>query len=198
MLWNWYTIDACKSSIQHVMAEWCTDAELTGFLSSSWHISSEGTFAVTCIGVVLLVVCLEFLRRAGKEYDAAILRQFQRHAAARMIRVSTSFKAQDQTQGEESSDCSSQNVDPTPTYLRFRPTPLQQLIRSVIHMATFGVAYIVMLLAMYFNGYIIIMIFIGALIGKFVCDWGSQKVAVGGAAGMTQATGEQDLTYCCG
>ena len=75
---------------------------------------------------------------------------------------------------------------------------MQQVIRSVIHMITFGVAYIVMLLAMYFNGYIIIMIFLGALIGKFVCDWGSQKVVVGAGPGMAQVQGEQELTYCCG
>ena len=159
--------------------------------------TSEGVFAVTCIGVVLLVVCLEFLRRLGKEYDSAILSQFQRNAAARLNSVNTDSKTQgDQRsdeQGRLTSSCST-----GPTYLQFRPTLVQQLIRSVIHMVTFGVAYIVMLLAMYFNGYIIIMIFLGALIGKFVCDWGSQKVAVGAGPGMAQAQGEQELTYCCG
>jgi copper transporter 1 len=54
MLWNWYTIDAC-------------------FLSSSWKITSNGMFAGSCIGVILLVMFLEFLRRLGKEYDRYIL-----------------------------------------------------------------------------------------------------------------------------
>jgi solute carrier family 31 (copper transporter), member 1 len=49
-----------------------------------------------------------------------------------------------------------------------------------------------------FNGYIIIMIFLGALVGKFVCDWGSQRVAVGAGTGPTNAHGEQELTFCCG
>ena len=42
------------------------------------------------------------------------------------------------------------------------------------------------------------MIFIGALIGKFVCDWGSHQVAVGGGGGVSEAQGEPELTYCCG
>jgi copper transporter 1 len=40
-------------------------------------------------------------------------------------------------------------------------------------MAQFAVAYIIMLLAMYFNGYLIICIFIGAFIGAFIFDWRS-------------------------
>lgn len=152
---------------------------------------------MTCIGVVLLVVCLEFLRRVGKEYDSAILRQFQQNAAAKLVDRNPDTKVQTANQNG-SQDLSQAACSPGPTYLRFRPSPLQQIIRSILHMATFGLAYIIMLLAMYFNGYIIIMIFLGALIGKFVCDWGSQRVAVGGVAGVPQSQGEQELTYCCG
>lgn len=35
-------------------------------------------FAGSCIGVILLVMSLELLRRLGKEYDRYILRQYQR------------------------------------------------------------------------------------------------------------------------
>ncbi len=159
--------------------------------------SSEGVFAVTCIGVVLLVVSLEFLRRLGKEYDSAILKQFQRNAAARIDAVNSDSKTQNGESHDEQGRLNS-GCNQGPSFLQFRPTLVQQLIRSVIHMVTFGVAYIVMLLAMYFNGYLIIMIFLGALIGKFVCDWSSQKVVVGGATGIAQGQAEQELTYCCG
>lgn len=53
----------------------------------------------------------------------------------------------------------------------FRPSLLQQLIRATIHMVTFGVAYIIMLLAMYYNGYFIICILIGAFLGSFIFSW---------------------------
>lgn len=52
-----------------------------------------------------------------------------------------------------------------------RPTLIQQLIRAGLHMITFAVAYFVMLLAMYYNGYFIICILIGAFIGAFIFSW---------------------------
>jgi copper transporter 1 len=54
---------------------------------------------------------------------------------------------------------------------RARLTLIQQTIRAFIHTCQFSVAYFVMLLAMYFNGYIIICIFIGAYIGNFMFSW---------------------------
>lgn len=141
-------------------------------------------FAASCIGVAFLVVSLEFLRRLSKEYDAAMIRKFQRNAIA----VSLENKPLN-----ASDTCSA-----IPQVASFRWTPLQQLIRAVLHAVTFGVAYIIMLLAMYFNGYIIISIIIGAFIGKFLFDWGEQRVAVG-RPGDSKATGDAlETTFCCG
>jgi copper transporter 1 len=42
-----------------------------------------------------------------------------------------------------------------------KATPLQQLIRAVLHAAVFAVAYILMLLAMYFNGSVGLLPFLG-------------------------------------
>lgn len=177
MLWNWYTVDAC-------------------FLSTSWRINSDGAFAASCIGVVLLVVALEVLRRAGKEYDALILRQFQRRAAAQALALKDTAAATTAT------SCCAGDDEPVPTpqrpqVLTFRASPLQQLVRSVLYAVTFGVAYIVMLLAMYFNGYIIISIILGAGIGKFLCDWMVHRVVLGGEDDA-KAQGIDEPTVCCG
>ncbi|EEP79885.1 conserved hypothetical protein [Uncinocarpus reesii 1704] len=40
-----------------------------GFIADTWKITSKGMFAGSCVGVVLLVMALEFLRRLGHEYD---------------------------------------------------------------------------------------------------------------------------------
>lgn len=160
MLWNWYTIDAC-------------------FLSSSWHIKNNGMFAASCIGVILLVIVVEFLRRLGKEYDAFVLRQARRQFASQYAGV--------------------KNFDTT--VITFRATVLQQLIRSILHALTFAGAYIVMLLAMYFNGYIIISIFIGAGLGKFLCDWLVVKIDVDQAPsseGKSSVKGIEEPSVCCG
>lgn len=55
MLWNWYTVDAC-------------------FLSSSWHVTSKAQFAGSVIGICLLVMAIEGVRRLGREYDRRLLR----------------------------------------------------------------------------------------------------------------------------
>ena len=160
MLWNWYTIDAC-------------------FLSSDWQIHSNGAFAATCIGVMLMVVLLEGLRRAGKEYDTLIMHRFNAQLAV--------LQADAEAHGGDGRK------------VVFRASPLQQVIRSLIHAATFGLAYIIMLLAMYYNGYLIICIFIGAGLGKFLCDWMTATMVVGGGAAEAKAAGPcDDPTVCCG
>ncbi|KAI1080786.1 Ctr-domain-containing protein [Whalleya microplaca] len=164
MVWNWNTIGAC-------------------FFAESWRIGNDGMMAASCIGVLLLVVCLELLRRLGKEYDNFILRQFQQHVAA-------------QIHGSRINDTDTSSLGAQA--VTFRATPLQQLIRSIIHAVSFGLAYIIMLIAMSFNGYIIISIIIGAGIGKFLCDWMIQKVSIGGSQ---QAKGSSELdepSVCCG
>ena len=131
-------------------------------------------FAGSCIGVILLVVTLEALRRAAREYDAYIVR----------TRISSTTNNSNVSRTPSSSDVDDANrkqplataTAPTacaPVRQRVVPTPLQQAVRALLHMAQFAVAYIVMLLAMYFNGYIIICIFIGAFVGCFVFGWQS-------------------------
>jgi copper transporter 1 len=153
MLFNWYTIDAC-------------------FLSSEWRIQNNGMFAATCIGAILLVMVVELCRRIGREYDAFLLRQFQRQAHARFPETQSGLVGR----------------------ITFRTTPLQQLVRAIIHAFTFGGAYIVMLLAMYYNGYVIICICIGAGLGKFFCDW---MVVSIGIDIDEKAKGVEETTVCC-
>ena len=107
--------------------------------------------AGSCIGVVLLVMSLELLRRASKEYDAYIIRQHLLTNPA--VAASGSNESDSDTKGTvaQTTRCPTQKRS-------FKPSLLQQLLRSTLHMLQFAVAYFVMLLAMYFNGYIIISI----------------------------------------
>lgn len=173
MLWNWNVVDAC-------------------FISESWHIKSKGMFAGSCIGVILLVVLLEFLRRAAKEYDRFIVTQYSKTLQATTTNVSSSNAI---TAGT--------NKDPAvegvalPARVgaanKFRPTVVQQAVRALLHTCAFAVAYFVMLLAMYYNGYFIICIFIGAYIGYFAFGWESFSVSKGGEDRM-----QENATVCCG
>ncbi|KAI9924726.1 Copper Transporter integral membrane protein that functions in high affinity copper transport [Aspergillus wentii] len=197
MLWNWNTIDAC-------------------FLSKSWHITSRGMFAGSCIGVICLVLALEFLRRLGREYDAFIVhrarlrRQYLSTPSPKIIPTTTSSPDSEEENPNPASCCANDNGDkgataapvakPTPTPLPatatvtddtpFRPSIIEQFIRALLHMLQFAVAYFVMLLAMYFNGYIIICIFIGAFLGSFIFSW--EPINLG------KENDALAVTKCCG
>lgn len=107
--------------------------------------------AGSCIGVILLVMSLELLRRGSKEYDAYIVRQ---HLAANPPSASRAS-----SDGNSDSKAPTASAAPVPPSKRsFKPNLVQQLVRATLHMLQFAVAYFVMLLAMYFNGYIIISI----------------------------------------
>ncbi|KAF2838268.1 Ctr-domain-containing protein [Patellaria atrata CBS 101060] len=177
MLWNWNTVDSC-------------------FISSSWHITSSGMFAGSCIGVILLVMALEFFRRSAKEYDRFLVRQHQRSVLCTCFNSSNSSSTAGETGAAakvpgplvaERAVCTCGAAN------GFRPGVLQQIVRAALHMVTFAIAYFVMLLAMYYNGYIIICIFIGAFLGSLVFSWEVLGAGVGGATER-----KEEATVCCG
>ncbi|KAJ5693148.1 hypothetical protein N7462_002571 [Penicillium macrosclerotiorum] len=186
MLWNWWTIDTC-------------------FLSSSWHIRSRVMFAGSCVGVICLVLCLELLRRVGREYDAFILRRAQLRKTYLSVSSSDSVSKQPNVIGCDCPCAPSSAVNESDVIMAaadkdvsngkmnkskiaatennasrlkephadgsYRPSPPEQVVRAFLHTLQFAVAYIIMLLAMYYNGYIIISIFIGAFLGSLIFSW---------------------------
>ena len=122
----------------------------------------------SCIGVIFLVLALELLRRLGKEYDRYLIQRHKRHSSERALTKESS---------DSDNRCSNRSKTPyfgtvrPPVQRRFKPNALQQLTRALLHMLQFGVAYFIMLLAMYYNGYIIICILIGAFLGSFLFSW---------------------------
>ncbi|KOS17749.1 Copper transport protein ctr4 [Escovopsis weberi] len=189
MLWNWNVEDTC-------------------FISKSWHVTSKGMFAGSCLGTVCLVISLELLRRSVKEYDRFLIKQhaagFQQDKGLPVSRSSsTKFMAasssgdgddQDQQQQQQQQGAAPRNgplatADASSAIPPFRPTAAQQAIRALLHTMQFAVAYFIMLLAMYYNGYIIICIFIGAYLGSFIFHW--EPLSPG------QTSAAKEATVCC-
>ncbi len=177
MLWNWNTVDAC-------------------FLSASWQIRSAATFALLCIGVIMLVVLFEALRRAGREYDRYIIRA--RVAGQITHSVSPSNGPSDvrsnkepvpapdgagpASAGEQSSSAApfrpsvAQPSGERHCYARYSLPPHISSCCKFSRLAPrsgLGVRCVLSRgsLAMYFNGYVIICIFIGAYLGSYVFEW---------------------------
>lgn len=124
MLWNWYTIDAC-------------------FLSSTWHIKSSGMFAGSCIGVICLVMSLEFLRRLKKEYDRYLTSKRATPRSAASINGAID-KAGDQP-SPNSSTRDPHDSAVAPGSGSYMPSIMEQAIRALLHMLQFAVAYFIML-----------------------------------------------------
>ncbi|THX39622.1 Ctr-domain-containing protein [Aureobasidium pullulans] len=173
MMWNWNTIDAC-------------------FISESWHITSNGMFAGSCIGVILLVMVLELLRRLAKEHDRVILAHHRRLVAS-TTNENPANECACPTTVSTSKAASTATASALATGIKtraFKPTLPQQMVRALLHCLQFAVAYFIMLLAMYYNGYLIICIFIGAYLGFFVFGW--EKLG-----GDTDKS-HDEATVCCG
>ncbi|CDS81968.1 related to CTR3-high-affinity copper transporter of the plasma membrane [Sporisorium scitamineum] len=174
MLGNWQTINTCV-------------------LTSSWHIKTQAQFAGTCIGVFLIVFLIETVRRWSREFDRWILeramvqrretRRRTQHLKAEMAsRLAESEPAQDRLTLSQrlehldsiffgipasKSSCRQAALDS----MRFRPKMWQQLLRSLLYGVQFTGAYLIMLIAMTFNGYIIIAIVLGGIFGHFFSTW---------------------------
>ncbi|KAI5865799.1 Ctr copper transporter family-domain-containing protein [Durotheca rogersii] len=177
MLWNWDTVDAC-------------------FISSTWHIRSGGMFAGSCIGVILLAVLFEALRRTAEEYDSYLANRIARQGslvAASAIKSGSNSPDPNPGSGAgpRPSSSAAPIVDVSVASSKYTPKIHEQAIRAFLYTAQFVVAYFLMMLSMYYNGFIIICIFVGAYIGSFVFRW--EKLD---ARQNTSAANE--ATACCG
>jgi copper transporter 1 len=137
-------------------------------------------FAGSCIGVICLVLSLEFLRRAGREYNSFIVRKarLRQSSSPPLLGNNTCSSACRGTKNDIITPVDTQKQAtsaPVASFAQcltpYRPSLIEHTIRSLLHMVQFAVAYFVMLLAMYYNGYIIICIFIGAFLGAFIFAW---------------------------
>ncbi|KAG5962734.1 hypothetical protein E4U57_006852 [Claviceps arundinis] len=171
MLFNLYTIDSC-------------------FLSSQWRITSNAAFAGSCIGVFLLTLVLELLRRSIKEYDRYLIRQ---HRSRHQTASNTGSTTGSATPPNTTKNCAAavSSITCGKAIPPFRPNALQQGIRAFLHLLAFFVGYILMLLAMYYNGYILLCIFLGAFVGAFIFQWEE-------LLGDEPTSAAQETTLCCG
>ncbi|EEB09072.1 copper transporter complex subunit Ctr4 [Schizosaccharomyces japonicus yFS275] len=141
MTWNWDTINTC-------------------FISKQWQNTSHGKFAGSIIGIFFLMIAIEVARRAQREYDRYCLRRFYGNVDgsgnAKVNGSHNSMHGQQQQQQQQPS----------------RPSALTrmtiQFVRSLFFIVQYVAAYFAMLLAMYFNGYVILFIFLGTFIGYMV------------------------------
>ncbi|QSZ36063.1 hypothetical protein DSL72_007187 [Monilinia vaccinii-corymbosi] len=135
MLLNWHTLDTC-------------------YLSSTLHIRTPIHFTLICLFSLLLPVLLEITRRYQRTYDR-YLRGKQLHR----LQNSHEFGSVDEI---------SEKLLGGPTFKRVKwdsGVVLEQVLRAGLHAVQFALSYCMMVMWMYSNGYILICISFGAMIG---------------------------------
>ncbi|EXM30570.1 Ctr copper transporter [Fusarium oxysporum f. sp. vasinfectum] len=165
MLWNWNTIGTC-------------------FISKAWYMDSGGKFGITCFGAFMLVMLLEFLARVSREWErhrfargapnsqgpyapaAGIELAVLQPAAAQPDDIqpvaSRPASATGPNNGKDANDANN-DANPIPN---FCPSFVEHaFINAILHTVQCIITYILILMAVSFNGYIIISMFIGAYVG---------------------------------
>lgn len=149
MLLNYNTVDSC-------------------FISSDWQITSRGMFAGSCIGVLLLCIAIEAVRRLGREYDRRLVLAAKARIQAQETAEPESLTAQN-SESKLNGSTDGADLDSRPplqlTTPLYQPSIIQHLLRSLVYGSTFTAAFFVMLLGMYYNVYILICIFLGHTLG---------------------------------
>jgi copper transporter 1 len=189
MLWNWYTIDSC-------------------FLARSWHVTSRGMFAGTCIGVFFWIIAYCWFHRFIVEYDNAIVEYKEKKYHIDACAACCGNNCGNETTESESSDAVKESdtlannqitVDTnkdvaspgsdfwTPLkntfshkwYLAWMkrkeneiyPSPAEHIGRSGLYLMEWTVSYLIMLMWMYYNGYLIITMILGYFFGQLLFNY---------------------------
>ncbi|KZV94879.1 Ctr copper transporter [Exidia glandulosa HHB12029] len=151
MLWNWFTVDSC-------------------FISKSWHVRSAAGFAGTVLAVFMLVVVIELVRRAGREYD--------RHIASAGNGAPASLGLQLPPSPFHPATSTAELLPLPATASGTGIHKFRQAVRSTLYMVQYSAGLLLMLIAMSYNGYIIIFgIFAGSWAGHFVSSWDTVATA---------------------
>lgn len=172
MLWNWYTDDVC-------------------FIAESWKTSTKGIFAGTCIGVFGLLLAINWWRR--------ILSQYKIYCAELRNEEVKEYIASGGTVTERNTS----NTHMTPFFKTLKhewfwrfdknlcvevdnkiyiyPSVFEHILYCIGDTMEWSVHHCIMLLFMYFNGYVFISCMIGAGVGFMLFQNKPLEKASGGS-----------------
>lgn len=172
MLWNWTTKDVC-------------------FLSDQWKTSTPALFGGTCVGVFALLATIVWWRRVLAEYKNAIANVRKREVAA-VVQAGVDLTTTDEPFGALSQQGWLADVTiPLVNSLRHAwlrgpdanlaiavgdkvyvyPSLLEHILYCVGDTMEWSVHHVIMLLYMYFNGYVFISSMIGAGVGWLLFNY---------------------------
>ena len=133
---------------------------MLGFISPNVRINNKVQFALVCLGVVLIAVILQFLRRVCRTYDRILLENRDEcrpcYGPNRSDAVSVS-----NLPGFFVLNSNSWSGYPNSASLA------EQVVRAMLHTLALATSYLILGFALSFNGYIIVCILLGTWVGDF-------------------------------
>ncbi|ODV63344.1 high-affinity Cu transporter CTR3, partial [Ascoidea rubescens DSM 1968] len=165
MLWNWYSIDTC-------------------LISRTWKNDTKAKFAGSCVGVFFLLIAVQWFRRVMREYKRTILQNKKSQLANTNISSLSTKTNNFKLQSSPIQDflvpilsclshnwfwaLNSQNAIVKNDNIYIYPNVLEHIFYCALDTIEWSVHHVVMLLFMYFNGYIFISCMVGAMVGYFL------------------------------
>ncbi|VEU21283.1 DEKNAAC102431 [Brettanomyces naardenensis] len=186
MLWNWYSKDVC-------------------LIARSWRTNTKAKFGGSCVGVFALMISLLWLRRVMAEYKQESGRQGRAEVENKLAaevqihgQREPSFIGDDLTKNGVFQDwwavladtlkhgwfwgLNSDHAVVEGDKIYVYPSIFEHILNSALDTIEWSAHHVVMLLFMYFNGYIFISCMIGAAVGYLLFDYKPAKKAIGCAA----------------
>lgn len=142
MLWNWTTIHAC-------------------FLTDKWHVKSGFGFAISCFASFFLSFSLGLLNKISNDYDSSLINTIDNE-------TSNEFKNKKMNMNKPHSHIKHIFFFQWFTHNDENLKMKHHIIRCTLYITEWILSYIIMLLFMYFNGYIILSLTIGTFAGRFL------------------------------
>ena len=192
MLWNWYTIDSC-------------------FIAKSWHVTSRGMFAGTCVGLFFWILAYCWFHRFIVEFDNAIVDyKVKKHnvtscgdCCGENAPCAEAMSSEQETE-KSSQEGNAHGTTNTVTlatsgvkapgsdlwspllstfshkwYIAWLqknkgeiyPSPAEHIARSGLYLMEWTCSYLIMLMWMYYNGYLIITMILGYFFGQLLFNY---------------------------
>lgn len=215
MLWNWYTIDTC-----FIARSWMNDTK------GKFAGSCIGCFALVVIAQWLNRVSrqfdIELLRRHKMKYLAHYMSTGSEDVSSELS--IDDLSAISQESGWKTTLIALQKTLSHTWYFNFLrrnpedltdpieralsccssvphrdiyPSFLDHFCRAWVFVLQWGLSYIIMLLFMYYNGYIIISCLIGAVVGRFLFNYEPLGSCGGGSTSVVAHDKEENDRKCC-
>ncbi|KAI9599132.1 Ctr copper transporter family-domain-containing protein [Syncephalis fuscata] len=118
-----------------------------------WQIHGLGTMILSCVVVALITANYELLRSKARQYDARLVgAEISRQQAA----------LNEENIGED------EPLQGRNRYISFSVSKEEHVVRSILYALQTGIGFLIMLIFMTYNGYLMFATVIGAGIGHFL------------------------------